>query len=83
MYSQNLFPAEFDRLDESFLDPHDRKTARELFFELFIPRKEAIDWIAKSHSFKSEKEYCEAIKGTIRDCVDTVVKGFEKFRDSR
>ena len=60
-------------MDENFSDPHDRKTARELFFKLFRSRKEAIDWITEFSLFENEK-YRETILENIRDCVDAVLK---------
>ncbi len=80
---QNLFPDELDRLLMPFSSPVVRENALEFFSDLFSSRKEALDKIAQLPFFKSPEEYEKAIAEIIRECVDTVLKGFEKFRDSR
>ncbi|MCK5471868.1 hypothetical protein KAI54_01640 [Candidatus Gracilibacteria bacterium] len=81
MLSKNPFSKELDRLDENFLDPNVRLAVLQTFKNLFDEKKEAID---KSFSlFGSVEEYRETISETVRECVDTVLKGFEKFGDSR
>ena len=81
MFSKNLFSEELDRLDEISTDPYVRLAVLEAFNNIFTERKRGVDIVAGL--LKSDNEYLETIKEVIRECVDTVLKGFEKFRDSR